>query len=388
MKKIGILDGQTIQGLIVAKQLSKAGYQVFLFCDSRLSYGYFTRYARRRILCPSTEHQPEAFHDFFMDYLKKNPLDVLIPLTDYSAKYLSRHKSLLEQKAAFSIPDYDIFIRAYDKNNLMKLCREYGIPHPKSIDLSVPGYEAQVSGFQFPALIKPNRAAGARGFRKVNSFDEVRKLYPEIQKEFGNCHLQEFIPKGGRQLEAQLLMTGGKTVLSTINNQIRFYPVEGGSSCFNQTIQDDAIIEMCSRVLTILGWEGFADFDLIEDPRDGLIKIMEINPRLPACIKASVIAGVDFPVALAEHALNLPITRYDYTPGKYLRYFSLDLLWLYTSRKNPGVGREWIRKLFSRKQAFQDGDWRDPVPFIAGAFSGIAKQLNPKFRAKKQGMNT
>ena len=388
MKRVGILDGQTVQALIVAKQLNKAGYKVILFCDSKLSYGYYTRYAHQRVLCPSPETNIVEFDTFFLDYLQNRGLDVVLPMTDYSAKYLSSNKAVLANKVAFTIPKYEIFMNGYDKNRLMRICAENDIPHPRSIDLSHLERGSSVEEFNFPGLIKPNQAAGARGFKKVWSFDELWGSYDMIVNEFGDCHLQEFIPKGGRQFEAQLLIKDKEVLMSTINEQIRYYPIEGGSSCFNQTVKNQHIIDMCSKVLQILDWEGFADFDMIEDPRDGSIMIMEINPRVPACLKASVIAGVDFPKAIVEQSLNLPITTYIYTPGNYLRYFSLDVLWLFASRRQSKVTKSWFSNFLSSKHFLQDGDWLDPLPFVVGAFSGIAKQIDPKFRAKKSGMSS
>ncbi|MCB0743687.1 MAG: ATP-grasp domain-containing protein [Ignavibacteriae bacterium] len=147
------------------------------------------------------------------------------------------------------------------------------------------------------------------------------------------------------------------------------------------------MIKICTEVLQIIGWEGFADFDLIEDPRDGTIKIMEINPRVPACIKASVISGVDFPNAIVDLSLNRHIKKYIYQPDKYLRYFSMDLLWLVSQKNKWESFKEWKKLMFSSKHFLQDGELLDPLPFFVGAFSSILKQLNPEFRASKKGMN-
>ena len=129
------------------------------------------------------------------------------------------------------------------------------------------------------------------------------------------------------------------------------------------------------------------DFDLIEDPRDGSIKIMEINPRSPACIKASVISGIDFPNAIVDLSLNRPIKKYIYRPDKYLRYFSMDLLWLISQENKWECFKEWKKHLFSKRHFLQDGELLDPIPFVMGACAGILKELNPKFRASKKGMN-
>lgn len=387
MIKVALLDGQTIQALIFAKQLRRAGYCVISFCDTKLSYGYNTRYAHKKVLCPSTQNETIKFHKFFLNYLDNEKLDVVIPMNDYSAKYLSEYKPELNNRIKFSIPDHEIFMNGYDKNQLMKVCANFNLPHPKSIDISLIDRSGNDNDFNFPALIKPNETTGARGFKKVDNFKELWENYDAIFKEFGDCHLQEFIPQGGVQYKVQILIKDNEVLNSTVIEKQRYYPVNGGSSCFNKTILNDNLVNVCVKVLKLIKWEGFADFDLIEDPRDGVIKIMEINPRVPACIKASVISGVDFPKSIVDLSLDKPITNYIYVPGKYLRYFSMDLLWLLSSQNKFIAFQEWIKKIFSDKHFLQDGELLDPMPFLIGTYSGLAKQINPKFREQKKGMN-
>lgn len=387
MINIGLLDGQTIQALVFAKQLKNVGYNVILFCDTKLSYGYHTRYASEKILSPSTQHSINEFHEFFLNYLKSKKLDVVIPMNDYSAKYLSKNKEILKDKVAFTIPDIEIFMKGYDKNQLMKVCSNHNFPHPKSIDLSTLIKGTIIDDINFPALIKPNETTGARGFMKVDSFKDLWDNYDAIFNEFGACHLQEFIPSGGMQYKVQILINNNKVVNSTVIEKLRFYPVNGGSSCFNRTIFSNELISVCTEVLKAINWEGFADFDLIEDPRDGIIKIMEINPRVPACIKASIISGVDFANLIVNVSLNKDCKTDTYMPGKYLRYFSMDLLWLLSKNNKLMRFRKWLKMFFSKNHFLQDGDFLDPMPFIIGSYAGLLKQLNPRFRVQKRGMN-
>jgi D-aspartate ligase len=381
---IGILDGQTIQALIFAKQLKNSGYNVILFCSDKLSYGYNTRYAFKKILSPSSEENNKIYHAFILDFLENNNVDVLIPMNDYSAKYMSKYKEVLSKLVSISIPDYEVFMKGYDKNKLMRICYEYAFPHPKTIDLEKQLSSIEKSKFKFPALIKPNETTGARGFTLVNNFDELNILYPKIKKEFGNCHLQQFIPKGGRQFKVQLLIDDKFIIASSVIEKHRYYPVNGGSSCFNSTIINNELVDLCFNVLIKIGWEGFADFDLIEDPRDGSILIMEINPRVPACIKASVVSGIDFPNAIVDLSLGKHAESYTYIPGKYLRYFSMDVLWLIKSENIIFTFNKWSKNIFSKNHYLQDGDWSDPLPFFFGTFSGFMKQMNPKFRKLKK----
>jgi len=387
MKTVAILDGQTIQTLPVSKSLKKLGYRVILLCESSNSYGYHTKYADEKLIAPSTKEQSKKFHKFIFNFLHHHKVDYIIPMNDYSALFMSRYKSELQNFCDFIIPDYDVFMTGYDKNKLMKVCFENNFPHPKSSDLSLDSLSVASHYVGFPALIKPNETTGARGFAIINCEDELYKKLPEIQKEFGNCHLQEYIPMGGQQFKVELFINENQLINATVIHKIRFYPKKGGSSCYNQTVERNDLVKLCFNVLKEINWIGFADFDLIEDPRDGIIKIMEINPRIPACIRASFNAGVDFVENIIKVSSGSSPTKYKYLPGSYLRYFGLDLLWFLGSKNRFKTQPSWFKGFFSSKHYLQDGSWDDPKPFIYGTIGGFLKQLNPKFRATKKGMN-
>lgn len=383
MKKIVILDAQTIQTIAVAKSLKMHNYYVILMCDSKNSYGFHTKYADRKIIVPSIQSETEAFHLFFMEFLQNEKIDVVIPMNDYSARYLSRNKDTLEELTNFIIPSYDIFINAYNKNRLMKICETYGFPHPKTVDLTTCNIDEVDKLIKFPALIKPNISTGARGIAIVESISEIQKKLPHIVDIYGDCHLQQFIPSGGHQYKVELFISARKLINYAVIDKIRFYPPKGGSSCYIQTVERQDLIDICFNLSLVLNWEGFIDFDLIEDPRDGIVKIMEINPRIPATIKASIISGVDFIENIVDGSLKKPVKTYKYIPGKYLRYLGMDLLWLFTPKNQVKAKSSWIKTLFSSSEYLEDGSFDDMNPFIYGTIGGILKQMNRHFRESK-----
>ena len=306
-------------------------------------------------------------------------------MNDFSAEYLSGHKDELLQHVKFIIPDYDVFIRGYDKNRLMAVCREHNFPHPLTFDLSEESLKEAAEGMNYPALIKPNITTGGRGFAKVENPAELYEKYPKVFEQYGDCHLQEFIPAGGQQYKVEIFMDADGTVInSTVMNKLRFYPENGGSSCCSVSILRDDLVEICSSVLKEIGWEGFADFDLIEDPRTGQIKIMEINPRVPACVRLSLVSGVNFASMIADASLGKKLSTYKYLPGKTLRYMALDALWFIYSGRRFSTSPSWF-KFFGSDTYWQEAGGGLAAMFI-GSFSGLIKQLNPSFRKAKAGL--
>ena len=179
---VGILDGQTIQALIFAKQLRGKGHKVILFCSEKLSYGYMTRYLTKKIICPSSKNNISAYHNFILNYVKNNSVDVFVPMNDDSAKYLSSYKTILLKYANFSIPNLNVFMRGYDKNQLMQVCNEKNFPHPKTIDLEKKTLSLTTLILSSPLLLSQMKLQALEGLLRVDDFDEAQKVYPSLKK--------------------------------------------------------------------------------------------------------------------------------------------------------------------------------------------------------------
>lgn len=383
---VALLDGQTVQAVIAAKSLRKKGYRVVALCEEKWTYGYFSRWIDEKIYFPLMKDHSQLYL-FLVEVIQKEKIDLLIPMNDNSAVFLSQYKDRLSGKTKFVIPDWEIFESAYDKNRLMHLCRVKGYPHPSTIDLSHTKVSEIGEAFHFPALLKPNISTGARGITMVNGRSELESMYPEWQRLYGDCHLQEFISPGGRQLKVQIMLdANGNLINSSVIHKQRFYPVKGGSSCCNTTIQDTDLVAICMRILKDLHWVGFADFDLLEDLTDGKIKVIEINPRIPACVKSATVSGVDYAVLIAELTMQEAFSNFVYRPGKTLRYIGFEILWFGGSIDRFKVRPNWLN-FWGRDVYYQDLDWRDPLSFLMGTFGNIKKQLSPEFRKSKSGMN-
>ena len=376
-----LLDADGTQTLPVAKALCRRGDSVAIFYENHLSYGVHSRYVKDKVQAPSAV-QEEDYFDFLETYLRRIPTDVVIPLGDDSARILSKYKTELSPLTRFLIPDYTSFTTGYDKNALMHLCAEHGFPHPTTVDLEASTSVPTV----FPALIKPNVTTGGRGMTLVTDLDDFRSKYPAIRQQYGPCHLQEYIPTGGRQIKVQLLLDKtAQLVCSSVIHKQRYYPENGGSSCCNTTIVAESLVRTCYQVLECLHWVGFADFDLIEDPRDGVVKIMEINPRIPACVKSAVRSGADYGSLITDLSLGKPISPISYQPGYTLRHIGFEMLWFYYSHSRFKTSPNWFR-FCGRRLCFQDFEWSDPLPFLYGTWGNIKKQFDSGFRATKSGL--
>lgn len=384
MIKVLFLEANSIQTQPIARSLKEKGFYTIGFCEEKLSYGYYSKYFDERYLTCSSAHEPDEYYMFLVDYLKNNQVDVIIPMSDDSAVFLAKNQKQLSKYSTFSIPLYDSFMKGYDKNQLMAVCKKLGVAHPLTIDLSG---DYDLSEMIYPAIIKPNLTTGGRGMSIADNQKKLEAIIEPTIIQYGNSHVQEFVPAGGRQIKVQLLVDRSQNLLcSSVMCKKRMYPVKGGSSCCNVTIKDDELVNTCLKVLKEIKWRGFADFDIIEDSRDYSLKIMEINPRIPACIKSTVAAGIDWGEAIVNEALGQPVSAYNYREGVVLRYLGFDVLWFLKSENRFKAKPSWF-EFFGKNVSYEDIDITDLKSFVMGTYGNIKKLLDPNFRAAKSGTN-
>jgi len=317
----------------------------------------------------------EAFARFFYNHIRLNHYDAIIPTADESAEFLSKEKTFIEEhfgiKCAISI--YETYKVASDKNSLMNLCKEMVIAHPRTMAITNENIENAIEYVGFPALIKPDFSAGARGITKVNSIADIKGNLPSLLKAYGSCSLQQFIEQPEYYYNVMLYRNkSGHIVGSTIIKIRRYFPLSGGSSCYSETIENERLLNQCILVLDALNWHGFADFDVLEDKNTGDYKIIEINPRVPSSLQASFAAGIDFAECYVKDLFGGNVTKRKYICGKQVRWFGLDVMWFLMSPKRFSFKPSWFN-FFGKNVSYHDGAWNDPLPMIAGCLEGLKK---------------
>lgn len=265
----------------------------------------------------------------------------------------------------------------------MELCMKKKYPHPYTINTESDIFKLDRTEIPFPLLIKPNITCGARGMTLVHSYEELMEKYPSVQKEYGNCHFQKYVKQGGAQVEVQLYIDENKKLInSSVIYKYRWYPEKGGSSCCAKSVKNNEIVNILYHLLLDLNWVGFADFDTIEDPDTGELLIMELNPRVPACVKCAIKAGVHWGEIIVNGYLEQPQKEYSYKEGEFLRHLGFELLWFLKSPNRFNTKPCWFN-FIGRHIHYQDmSDWTDLKPFFKGTIRNIKKVLTHSEKQK------
>ena len=214
---------------------------------------------------------------------------------DLHVMLITRRRAELE--AYFTIPyvPLEMMEQAALKENFYALCTRLGIPHPFTVSYDpATAPELLPADLPFPLIGKPSdsstwitaKFAGKQKIHTINSRAELMDLLGRIQTSgYAEPYiLQELIPGGDSNMRLC-------TYFSSQDGTVQFAgygevvveehsPLVLGNSAAIVTAVDSEVIGHGRRLLEELGWTGFSMFDAKLDPRDGVIKFFELNPRL------------------------------------------------------------------------------------------------------------
>src|SRR6185436_16993889 len=122
--------------------------------------------------------------------------------------------------------------------------------------------------------------------------------------------VQEQLPRAGEAIGVSLLLWPAaagparppELVAGFVHRRLHEYPVSGGSSTYREAIKDEGLVARCAAFLAQLGFTGVAMLEWKRDVRDGVLKLLECNPRFWGSLHQAVLAGVPFPALLARLA--------------------------------------------------------------------------------------
>lgn len=369
-----LIHGGGLQGLSCGESLYKM-YDVDVLSDD-------INCLRSRFFKKKYYHSIKDEHYFYT--IDISQYDVIIPVSDMCVSFHSKCKTDIEKKykVKVAIPDYRCVSIVENKNIFMSFCKDNGLPHPKTIELCSDNLNVAALKIGFPALIKPNFSVGARGITLVNTLDDLKNKYLSIHSQFGGCTLQELIDNKDYYYNVMMYRDlQGMILGSAVIKIVRMYPVEAGSSTCCISVENPELIAICKETLEKLNWIGMADFDVLQRLDTKEYRIIEINPRVPASLRAAFISGVNFPEIIVRDALGISPIKYKYTPYRVLRYLGTDLLWAIKTKKLWSNKPSWW-KFISKSTYYQDIFFSDPSTWITWFVSGVTKlrKRNKKLR--------
>jgi predicted ATP-grasp superfamily ATP-dependent carboligase len=318
MSNVFVTDSQVRSSLAVIRSLGRKGLNVIAGEETRFATGGFSKYCAGRVVYPSPTREKNQFVKFLLKKVQKKEYEVLFPVADPCLMPIIDNEEELSRYTTIALPPRNIFMRGHDKGQTLKFAIANNIPCPKTyfIENLEEIYHLE-DKLDFPSVIKPRIGSGKRGVKICESFQEVVDGYKSINRQYGKIILQEFIPNGGEFGVYTLLNSNSELRALSVQRRVRSYPVSGGPSTFRETFKNsisEKAVEYSIILLKAMNWVGLAMVEFRIDARNGIPKLMEINPRFWGSLQLSILGGVDFPYLLYKMIIDgdiEPVLNYE-----------------------------------------------------------------------------
>jgi D-aspartate ligase len=376
-----VVVGSDYRGLAVVRSLGRRGIPVWVLSGGDDVLATKSRYATNTVPLAGRSDQEQV--DFLVRLNHEHGLEgwALFPTADESAAMIGRAHAELQEDYVLTSPPWDVLRWAYDKRLTYRLAESLKIAYPRTWQASSAA-EARSLDLDFPVVVKPaikeqvNALTTAKAWRADDPAELGQRFAAAAQlMDPSLVVVQELIPgNGDGQFSYAALCDAGRPLARVVARRTRQYPADfGRASTFVETIPElPEVVEPSERLLAEVGFSGLVEVEFKRDPRDGSLKLLDINPRVWGWHSLCQRAGVDFPFLAWQLARRqtVPDTRYA-TDVRWIR-LSTDLP---TSLREIASGRmsarEYLRTIFTKHDSAifgRDDPWPAVVelPMLAG----------------------
>ncbi|WP_410767570.1 ATP-grasp domain-containing protein [Haloferax sp. DFSO60] len=298
--RVLVLDTNLRQGLVTLRNLGQHGIEITAGSTTDLNPGAYSKYATRSLCYPSPLTDEVGFADAIEAELRAREYDMVVGLGNATIPALTKHRERFEQYTAIPYPPHDRLMIGFDKWDSYQAACDAGIPVPKSVLPDDIDFEAVESEIGYPVVLKPRQSHSRHGFVVCHSQAELETAYRNRNRELGSYLIQEYIPSDGEMGVYTLYDWSSNLVGLTVQRRLRTNPPEGGISTLRETIDHPVAVQYADKLLRSIDWTCAAMVEYRIDSRDGVPKMLEINPRFWGSMALSVFAGVEFPYLLYQ----------------------------------------------------------------------------------------
>jgi D-aspartate ligase len=307
-RRILITNGTADCGLAAARSLSAAGYEV-MSADVRCPFTLRSRYVARHY--PLPQDSADAFASALLAAVRDCRPAALLPIGTRPVYAVARRQPEFAAATALNLPSLAAFRAAYVKSACLAECRALGIPGPQV--LSQREASALLEGGGARVVVKPDAAVGgAGGVEYVGTPGELHAAIARCRAAYGRVLIQEYIPGGPEAMKTLVVLftRDARLAAAFTTRKARQWPPEGGVSAASCSTGERSLVDLVLPLFRKWRWTGAAEVELKLDTRDGVHKLIEVNPRFPGYLRFAGHCGLDLPLLAVRLALdegdNLP----------------------------------------------------------------------------------
>jgi len=295
-----VVDVGWVNGLAAIRSLGRARIRVLAVDHRPSALGFRSRYAE-----PFLSADAHADPTRFVASIRALGEVVVFPTHDEQLNLIAQHLGDLEVLAPF--PDWDILEQVQSKRAQLDQAAAAGVDVPQThYPRTVAEARSAAGEIGLPVLVKPEHPVGFKQrFRRqafrCETLAEVEDAYTRAE-EFG-AMVQELIPGGDDTLYTvgSYVARDGRPLGVFSGRKLRQTPPGIGTCRVGEAIWVQDAVDATLRLLEAFDYFGLSQVEFKRDPRDGKLKLMEINPRLWQWHGLAAACGVDLPrIAYAD----------------------------------------------------------------------------------------
>jgi D-aspartate ligase len=386
LQKTGSMDkviviGCSLTGYAVIRALAHRNIHIIAITYNKRDVAQLSRYVSEVVQSPAPEDE-EQFVAYLVQNADRWAGALILETADSAAIALSKNKKRLSKYYRIATPDWDVLRIFIEKEKTYALAKQYDIPHPKSIPLFRWEDLKGISNILYPCILKPVYSSPFTSRFHVKNFEvnddrELREKLKLCLDAGQSMILQEIIPGPDDNLYKMqgYVNSQGRLVGKFFYRKLRQHPPQFGIARVGiSTDRHPDVERLTEDLLTRANYRGYFSNEFKLDPRDGQLKLIENNCRMPRSGMLAIACGINFPWLIYQDlVLNQQCDITQYNIGTYWIDFWTDIYNSLFRRKKEEIRlRDYLGPYFARNKVFSDLDFEDLKPFIGVAYEYVA----------------
>jgi predicted ATP-grasp superfamily ATP-dependent carboligase len=386
-----ILGIYPTSNLGAVRNLGRHGVPTVVLDVKKNQAAFYSKYAKG-FVCPHPKYDEEAYIDFLLCLGAQLPeKGVLIPTGDTETIALLRHRGQLESYYYFTMDSYEKVNLFLNKKLFYQYLEKQNIPHPKTF-FPHDENDAKAASVEmtYPCIIKPVYPTYFRfDFNTklfiVSSAQQLLSVFSKVYEKNHEVMLQEIIPGGADTMFGYNAYYdhSGTPHGMFMYQRIREWPLGFGNGCYIQHVEEPILERMTTSLIQKIGFYGIVDAEFKHDPRDGLYKFIEVNPRVWMQNSFPSRYGCNLPFMAYLDAVKRPLPENPFfLPDDTVRwvYFLEDIQSVRAQIRKRSIRLRSILPAYSLRNEHALYAWDDPLPFFILGCQSISTLFTSLFR--------
>jgi len=380
-----VLGGKD-NSLAIARNLGKLGIAVRVSGPANC-WGMNSRYCAERFPVPFGSGAAAFWTDLLLGP-ESGRLHghIIFAGSDEALEFIAEHREQLAEHYLLAVSAPQLIMDLLDKQRTLELAREAGVATPGFWKIgTLNDLELIRDELKFPLIVKPVhshkfvRAFGKKLFIIEDGYADLAAKVGLALEHGLEVAIVELIPGPDTLLSSynSFINEEGESLLDFTKRMIRRYPVNSGNGCYHIAEWEPETARLGKKLFDYLGVRGFANVEFKRDPRDGQLKIIEINGRFTAAHELFVRSGAPADLIAYCSLTGQPGPKVtDFRQGLRLWYPILDFLAFLQLRQRGELNFSgWVKSIVGKPVVLALVRLDDPRPALCAVAANIQRLI-------------